>query len=465
MPARDLSHDHVRIRMYRQGLGDCFLLTIPEKGSRAHILIDCGVLKGTEDAQPRIQRVAENIRDETEGKLDVLVVTHEHWDHVSGFLQARDVFDKLSIAQVWLAWTERPDDDLAIELRQRKARTLRAVAEVAGRLRGSQSFAARRSATRLDGLLQFYGEAFGVAGRRTTAQAMQWAKERERATVRFLYPERDILDVPAVANVRAFVLGPPWNRSAIGKSRPSKAASEVYELAGDAGPDFGFLAAMDARDGGAENSQTPFDKWFCMSRDESVADDTLRETYWGETQEWRRIEDDWLDTAGRLALHLDSDTNNTSLVLAFELRQSGRVLLFPGDAQVGNWLSWEPLKWSQTDGRTVTAGELLARTVFYKVGHHGSHNATLREKGLELMASDELAVMIPVDRDTAGKMEWNMPFPPLFERLQQKARGRVIELDRGVPASNPGMLGEAQWRNFIDRTAPAEDWIDYFVPL
>ena len=31
--------------------------------------------------------------------------------------------------------------------------------------------------------------------------------------------------------------------------------------------------------------------------------------------------------------------------------------------------------------QTVTANDLLARTVLYKVGHHGSHNATLAEKG------------------------------------------------------------------------------------
>jgi hypothetical protein len=169
-----------------------------------------------------------------------------------------------------------------------------------------------------------------------------------------------------------------------------------------------------------------------------------------------------------LALRLDSDTNNTSLVLAFELGQSGRVLLLPGDAQVGNWVSWETLKWSVSDGqkiRTVTAGDLLARTVVYKVGHHGSHNATLREKGLELMSSDELAVMIPVDRETAIKLEWNMPFPPLFERLRQKAKGRVMDRDRGVPATNPGLLDDVQWRNFVERTDTTEDWIDYFVPL
>lgn len=37
----------------------------------------------------------------------------------------------------------------------------------------------------------------------------------------------------------------------------------------------------------------------------------------------------------------------------------------------------------------VTAHELLARTVFYKVGHHGSHNATLRALGLELMTNED----------------------------------------------------------------------------
>ena len=66
------------------------------------------------------------------------------------------------------------------------------------------------------------------------------------------------------------------------------------------------------------------------------------------------------------------------------------------------------LEW-QVDNRTVRSDDLLARTVLYKVGHHGSHNATLREKGLELMASGELTAMIPVNRVTAKKMEWLMP--------------------------------------------------------
>ena len=65
------------------------------------------------------------------------------------------------------------------------------------------------------------------------------------------------------------------------------------------------------------------------------------------------------------------------------------MLLFPADAQIGNWLSWQSLPpGTAADDAWITADDLLARTVLYKVGHHGSHNATLKERGLELMTSD-----------------------------------------------------------------------------
>ncbi len=36
----------VRIRMYRPGLGDCFLLTFRNGSQDRHILIDCGIFLG-----------------------------------------------------------------------------------------------------------------------------------------------------------------------------------------------------------------------------------------------------------------------------------------------------------------------------------------------------------------------------------------------------------------------------------
>ena len=76
---------------------------------------------------------------------------------------------------------------------------------------------------------------------------------------------------------------------------------------------------------------------------------------------------------------MNDKTNNASLVLAFEMGPGGKVLLFAADAQRGNWLSWTRGTWDDGD-KTVTASDLLARTVLYKVGHHGSHNATLSGK-------------------------------------------------------------------------------------
>ena len=130
----------------------------------------------------------------------------------------------------------------------------------------------------------------------------------------------------------------------------------------------------------------------------------MAETYDEPNQAWRRIDYDWLSAFGQLALDLDSDTNNTSLVLAFEFGKTGEVLLFVGDAQVGNWQSWATLKFT-VPGRAkpMPAHDLLARTVFYKVGHHCSHNATLKKGGLELMNRDDLVAFIPLDKETASK--------------------------------------------------------------
>jgi hypothetical protein len=77
----------------------------------------------------------------------------------------------------------------------------------------------------------------------------------------------------------------------------------------------------------------------------------------------------------------------------------------------------------------LPAHDLLARTVFYKVGHHCSHNATLREGGLELMTREDLVAFIPLDKATAKKQKWDMPAGPLFTRLVEKAGGRVVISD------------------------------------
>src|SRR5262249_47041770 len=127
-----------------------------------------------------------------------------------------------------------------------------------------------------------------------------------------------------------------------------------------------------------------------------------------------------------------------SLALAIEL-ENGKVLLFAADAQVGNWLSWQDISWTIGD-RTVTGPDLLKRTVLYKTGHHGSHNATLQEKGLELMTELEIA-LIPVDHDMAVKKRWGkMPLPELEQRLNEITKRCVLRVDRDIPDELKGRI-------------------------
>jgi hypothetical protein len=62
---------------------------------------------------------------------------------------------------------------------------------------------------------------------------------------------------------------------------------------------------------------------------------------------------------------LDNAMNNTSLILLFEV--NGKKLLFPGDAQIENW------EYALSKPDVVAK---LADVDLYKVGHHGSRNAT-----------------------------------------------------------------------------------------
>lgn len=81
------------VRHYCQGIGDCHLLSFPrEDGDSYFILIDCGVHAGVSGGADKIREVVADIATVTK-RVDLLVVTHEHWDHVSGFVGAAEAFE------------------------------------------------------------------------------------------------------------------------------------------------------------------------------------------------------------------------------------------------------------------------------------------------------------------------------------------------------------------------------------
>ena len=108
--------------------------------------------------------------------------------------------------------------------------------------------------------------------------------------------------------------------------------------------------------------------------------------------------------------------------------------------------------------------------MLYKVGHHGSHNATLRTLGLEQMTSEELVAFVPVFKNHAVKNRWlEMPFEPLMERLTEKTGGRLVVSDTATeaPTTEPSLadLSEAQRTSFIRRLTVDDLFYRYSVDL
>jgi len=433
----------VRVRMYRQGLGDCLLVTFGHDGPEPrHVLIDCGTL-GKGVAGNAMGDVVADIAQTTGGHLNALVVTHEHKDHVSGFRGQAEQLGKLTVDEVWLAWTEDPKDPLAEQL-ERYDRDLDAgLAAVAARLSAhvpradADDLGVLTGRARLAGLLAGLRD-FGADDddfAETVDKSMDFVRTHYVRKPTYHKPGSPPIEPDWLPGFRIYVLGPPYDKDRL-NDLGEHGSDALYHLAATLGP-APAGAAEPAREEGADGM--PFDERFRVAG-------TGPADYRRADEAWRSIDDAALDAAADLALQLDSTTNNTSLVLAIERVADGRVLLFPGDAQQGSWLSWHDpaLRWEVADapGRppvTVTARDLLARTVFYKVGHHASHNATARGKGLELMGrGDELVAFIPVDRDLALRKRpiWRMPAEVLYRNLLLRCEGRVVRSDTGWAAKS-----------------------------
>lgn len=448
----------VRIRMYRPGLGDCFLLTFSSGAKQEHVLIDCGVFTGTEGQKEILNRIAAHVRETTGNRVSALVATHEHWDHVAGFHYAKPEFDQLSVDSVWSAWTEDPDQTIATENKQKTKALALAVQTAAMRLRASGSPHDRECALAVDKVLEFSGALGAAAFSKLSDTAMGYVTSRRKAKDRYLAPG-DVLYRPdwVPGGVRIYVLAPPMDRAALRQDR-----TPVEEGYKDEKPKHkqGAALAWTSAVLGEDDTQRPFDLSLAwpepdvLSARQAHPIGKLGRRYRAEP--WRRIDNDWLQSAATLALQLDNSINNTSLVLAFELVASGRVLLFVGDSELESWKSWQGRAFQVKDGaekKTVTARDLLARTVFYKVGHHGSGNATLRA-GLEAMTHADLVAAVPTDQKFAkDKQGWDMPAAKLAPALSAQARGRVLYADPGRTAireDNPKGISAASWQQFTD---------------
>jgi hypothetical protein len=115
---------------------------------------------------------------------------------------------------------------------------------------------------------------------------------------------------------------------------------------------------------------------------------------------------------------LDGVLNNTSLILLFQVGET--ALLFPGDAQLENW------RYALREAEDAAEiRERLARARFYKVGHHGSLNATPKTlwngfvRRSDAASPDRLATMVSTAAGKHGSVArgTEVPRKPLIDEL------------------------------------------------
>ena len=485
------------VRMYRIGHGDCFLIAFEgENPDRpAYVLVDCGYKPGSPaklEKPTKAKDIGAHIIATTGGFVDVGIVTHEHQDHVNGLTSGN--FPGLKVGKVWFAWTENPKDDVANQLRKKfKDRLLRMIDTRAHLLglgktdvvAGLDLFLEFELGEQPD---NFNGLQHLAAGGKDPASsankiAMKFLRDCAPGEPEYLYPHQNVLAVPGAKSARAFSLGPPRDINKIDDLDP--VGDETF---GD-GHGVGIGRVGDA----GLASASPFSRRHVIPLDQALTDanaGAFFADYYGDEKAvvneaddgqeiprnagWRRMTADDSVDAGALALAMNNATNNASLVLAFELSKGGKVLLFVGDAQAGNWRSWSDGTFDD-DGADVTAEDLLRRTVLYKVGHHGSHNATLKgkvgshEAGLASMAQGryaaEFVAMITAVEAWAHqkpKPDWNHPLPAIKQALVKKAQGRVLQTDSPVPDEPTGDAA-GNFQAFLDRVKETPLYFDLII--
>ena len=445
--------ESVDVRMYCMGTGDCFVLKFNTDGrSPFTMMIDCGSCQvGPNGFELYIQNLAEWVGAThspagkwSGGYIDLLVVTHEHNDHVNGFVKCLPIFEGITFGQAWFAWTENPNDPdgKAQELQKKRTQMRKGLEMAMNKLIQSRDSITTDSkddfyntpvksamSSYLEGLQSVGGINLNDSEKSGNQLAgMKAIKEllvKQKTPIKYVIPG-NTLSFTQIPDVNFHVLGPPLDQKYIYKDgKEGKDVYKRYFSIGDTRLAMNTFANLDKVQSEAD---LPFGQEYVWQ----TSDGDLLKSYNNPVNKWRTIENDWLQTAGSLAIRLDSHINNTSVALAIEIGVQGKVLLFPGDAEFGSWESWHLIeKWSKAGNEGQSFAEsLLNRTLFYKVSHHLSYNGTALEKGIKMMNNPGLASMVTLDRNRIStKWTKTMPNIPLLGELIKRCEGRCFIMD------------------------------------
>jgi hypothetical protein len=361
----------VEIRAYQVGFGDCFLVSfVYGPADKRHVLIDFGSTglpgRGKLAAKPsqHMPLVANDIKKVCNGdRLTAVIATHRHADHINGFGtdgktgKSGEIIKGLRPRVVLQPWTEDPS--ARRDARKATRDSSRSKKSFAAGLHAKQvvarmiyEIATTKPAWMSAGLqreLSFLGME-NIANESAVRNLIAMGKAKGATAVWARHGSRSGLE-RLLPGVKIQILGPPdLTQSEKIRSMRKRDPDQFWHLlAGGATPHNQNLLVAGPRGNGARRPTAPVPlegRWF-RDRLQRMRGSQLLE----------------------IVRRLDDELNNTSLILLFEV--FGKKMLFPGDAQIENW------SYALVDAPSAKKTKAaLAGVDIYKVGHHGSLNAT-----------------------------------------------------------------------------------------